>query len=182
MANITRAAKLKTLGWKLPFALGIVAMLGIWGGWRILNPPLSAEDIVHLRVGYDLHAIRELVQLQNKVENTHNLSPEEWRRLKTIFTDRSINSKTRRYALATMMGLGKTTYRNEILSLAKPELQNPDWVWQNGALILLRHFDDPAWRSEAAKRLNHSDENIRSNAAVQVTLGNAPKRKRSPRP
>jgi hypothetical protein len=162
--------------WAIPFSAGVAACLIGWVEWRRLHPPLDPVILDLARdVGANPQDLTDCDDLLEKVEQKGTLSEQEWQRLTELFAND--NQFTKREALGVMMTLDKTSYRSQILALSKPLLQNPHWQLQNGALILLRRFGDPSWRAESTKRLNSPDEDIRSNAQVQLRLGSESSRR-----
>lgn len=159
--------------WVIPFCASLVVVIAGWLMWRRSHPPLDPVIVRRAEeVGANPQDLAETFQLMQEAEDKHSLPAAKWQRLKQLLA--SDNYRIQSQALSVMMLMGSSPYRVEILSLSKPFLQDSRWQLQDGALILLRRFNDPSWRDESTKRLNSPDENIRSNARVQLRLGSGP--------
>ncbi len=161
--------KLKS-SWKLGLVVGFSAPLLFSWAMRLLFPPFPKSTLAVARAsGRDPYIYHEINLLCKKAEEEHYLSETEWKRVLKLFA--RPHGRDKADAMRIMAMLSESSRQEEIVKIARENLNHPDNHIQFQALHLLWVCHAPGWHEEAQKRIGSKEQNVREMARSALHKG-----------
>ena len=164
--------------WKLALGLGISLPLILGGALRYFYPPIPDDVLRRARLeGRNPREMLELRTMLAQTEETRAPSDSEWRRVLELYQHPNDHDKLD--AMAVMQEVGDRKRQDEILYIARANLQNPNEFLQSKALRLLWMSHAPEWKEEMTKRKGSPNETIRTAAETYLKRGEFLRKKKT---
>lgn len=145
----------KNFGWLVALLLGIVTPYGVYSVYRIVNQPIDPKIVTAAKdVNVEPNLLVDLKHISNEIRKTEKVTEAQWNRIRELY--QRPEPGLRSFVLQVLMFFPTTAYTNEVIQMARENIDHSNSMAQLYSLFLL-------WKNrvpdllEIAKKKKNSD-------------------------